>query len=311
MISSHHRHAEHLLRLRLRAWDSASSIRTSENTHLASYSGTLFWPPTATSPSGRCTYFTPTRRNERVAHDALQMCYEHDIPYRVQPYPTTILLETPLSTGLGGTFGGEALRPALLRRPADLHALSSDVREIMDGGVGPRTCGEHQAAIVDAAARIQYQLFHAEFCSTPDCPFRNPIRVDFSFDPMTPGPPAHVYAPRAFLIDLEHTLFYTKDLFLRQFNTTHCRRYTTGRWAEKDYLNWVKQSETCTLGGHTESQSPGPKFDNQLQQVSGFGWDRDRQPRKKYLQIMIFLTRTHFSIFRQSVLEDAVIASAK
>ncbi|KAJ7186603.1 hypothetical protein C8R46DRAFT_1341958 [Mycena filopes] len=274
---------------------------------------------------------SPDRK--RYLTEALQMCYEHDIPYREQPDPDALILETELAPGnreerpvqvwsarlqssqdllvariydplyfdvnyldrfahidravaieheaysrvasyggiliphfvglfvaeIPGSLGPRHVYVILLR-----HIPGRDVHEIMDHGVGSRTCIEHQAAIIDAAARILYQLFQfgvsprdlkdnntilqlpespaaEDFCATPDCPFRNLIRIDFSFDPSSPAPPSHPYAPQALLIDLEQTLFYTRGLYISQFHIGHCRVMTTTRWSEKDSFRWIRR----------------------------------------------------------------------
>ncbi|KAJ7145461.1 hypothetical protein C8R46DRAFT_1359906 [Mycena filopes] len=276
-----------------------------------------------------------SKRRKRLATEALQMCYEHDIPYRDHPDPPKLILETSLASGtreerpvqvwsaqlqgsqdllvariydplyfeveyldrfahieravaiehecysrldsyggvliphfvglfvveVPGPLGPRHLYVILLR-----HLVGSDVRQVMDHGVGSRTCDEHQTAIIDAAGRILYQLFQygvfprdlkdnntilqlptspstEDFCSTPDCPFRNLIHIDFNFDPNSPVPRAHPYAPRAFLIDFEYTYLYKKDLYLRQYNIGHCRRYTASRWMQNDRLGWMRSPD--------------------------------------------------------------------
>ncbi|KAJ7186570.1 hypothetical protein C8R46DRAFT_1184526 [Mycena filopes] len=165
------------------------------------------------------------------------------------------------------------------------HIHGPDVRQLMDHGVAARTCAPHQAAIMDAAARILFQFFQRgifpkdlkdsntilqlpetpsteSFCPVSDCPFRNLIHVDFTFDPNSPGPVPHPYAPRVLLIDMEHLVFYptTQDSYVRRLTIDHCRGMTLRQWEEQDHLGWVKGFEVSNVflesstGNNSETQ---------------------------------------------------------
>ncbi|KAJ7186583.1 hypothetical protein C8R46DRAFT_1341952, partial [Mycena filopes] len=276
-----------------------------------------------------------SKLRERLTLNALQVCYEHDIPWIERSDPSTLVLESSLATGkreerpvqvwtprfkdsadllvariydplyfdvvyrdrfayveravaieqecysrmadyggllvphyvglfvveVPGPQGPRHVYAILLR-----HIPGPDIRQVMDHGVGLRTCPPHQAAIIDAAARILYRFFRRgiflkdlkdantilqlpetpsteSFCPESDCPMRNLIRMDFTFDPSAPDPPPHPYAPRAFLIDMELAVFYTvaDDSYLNNFDIIICRRMVHRKWVENDYLGWVKR----------------------------------------------------------------------
>ncbi|KAJ7201290.1 hypothetical protein GGX14DRAFT_699438, partial [Mycena pura] len=151
------------------------------------------------------------------------------------------------------------------------HLEGKDVREIMEDETGERTCAEHQTSIIDAAARVLYQFFQVgvyptdlkdsntiiqlpktpsneDFCSCSTCPFRNLIQIDFHFDPDSPQPPAHEYAPRVFIIDLERAMFYSKDsVVVREADIQRCRVITAQEWSRNDYLRWVRVVDIYTV----------------------------------------------------------------
>ncbi|KAJ6453846.1 hypothetical protein C8R47DRAFT_1329251 [Mycena vitilis] len=171
-----------------------------------------------------------------------------------------------------GVFVAEIPGPA---GPRHIYAIllkyvpGIDVRNFMDGGVGGRTCTQHQAAMVDGAARLLYLCFQQgiypkdtkdantiiqipeipseeDFCATAECPFRNLIHIDFAFDASHPEPPTHGYAPHLLLIDMELALFFSKQSWVGKADIQTCRTIAIHEWKRNDYLGWFRHQEVST-----------------------------------------------------------------
>ncbi|KAJ6479884.1 hypothetical protein C8R47DRAFT_1322536 [Mycena vitilis] len=185
---------------------------------------------------------------------------EHECYSRLKDYAGVALPD------LIGVFVAEIPGPAGPRHIYTVllkYVEGRDVPSVMAGGVGDRACSQHQAAIIDAAARILYQFFRhgirpmdmkdnnavlqlpttpseKDFCSTSSCPLRNLIHVDFNFESAHPAPSAHAYAPRLVLIDMENALFYSQESWVGKADIQQCRNLTIKDWALKDKLGWIR-----------------------------------------------------------------------
>ncbi|KAJ6479877.1 hypothetical protein C8R47DRAFT_1136289 [Mycena vitilis] len=203
---------------------------------------------------------------DRFPYIERAVAIEHECYSRLKPYAGVYV---PHFLGvfvaeIPGPAGPRHVYAVLLK-----HVHGVDVRNLMDGGVGGRTCTQHQAALVDGAARLLYLCFQQgvfpkdmkdantiiqlptkpseeDFCPNSDCPFRNLIRIGFAFDAEHPEPPNHDYAPRLFLIDMELALFFSKQSWVGEADIQLCRTIALHEWTRNDYLCWVRDMEVET-----------------------------------------------------------------
>ncbi|KAJ6479876.1 hypothetical protein C8R47DRAFT_1322530 [Mycena vitilis] len=188
---------------------------------------------------------------------------EHECYSRLKDYAGVVVphLIGVFVAEIPGPAGSRYIYAVLLK-----YVEGSDVRSIMAGGVGDRTCSRHQAAIVDAAARNLYLLFRhgirpmdvkdnnailrvprapsqEQFCAVTNCPFRNLIHIDFNFDPAHLEPPTHLFAPRLALIDMEYALFYSQASWVGEADIQQCRNLTIRHWVNADGLEWIRYED--------------------------------------------------------------------
>ncbi|KAJ6565708.1 hypothetical protein B0H10DRAFT_2200332 [Mycena sp. CBHHK59/15] len=126
---------------------------------------------------------------------------------------------------------------------------------------GDATCIQHKAGIFNAVARASYPLYHSgvrpddlmdrnvllqeppepsseDFCGTDGCPFRNIFHVDLGDSPADD----HLYAPRLFIIDLEHVCFETWD-----YDLSLCRKCIVRSW--EAYTDWFEDVDIRSYFG--------------------------------------------------------------
>ncbi|KAJ7186514.1 hypothetical protein C8R46DRAFT_1273143 [Mycena filopes] len=102
-----------------------------------------------------------------------------------------------------------------------------DLQEMMGDSTAAKVCSLHKASLMNDVAKAAYILYDnglhpgdlmdrntilqlpatasdEDFCVTEECPWRKKIRINLGNDLK---PPAHLYAPRIFFIDLEDFAF--------------------------------------------------------------------------------------------------------
>ncbi|KAJ7479838.1 hypothetical protein FB451DRAFT_1556651 [Mycena latifolia] len=141
--------------------------------------------------------------------------------------------------------GSDNLKPRHIYVVLLEYIPGEDIRHLMENEASENTCDGHRAAIVDAAARLAYIFFPLgilpddmmprnivrrtpdtpsteDFCDSMRCPWRNRLHIDLAFPRSTTD---HPYAPRVWMIDLEHVKFWEKRRTI-----SYCRAWIRCCW---------------------------------------------------------------------------------